>query len=167
MIVLGETRCIYLRYIIRCLPQKYVISHRLGFQTHRFIIHSFWPVFFSALLAVLNAREKLARLELDIPIPDLRVYRPTTSSGENNPGPWSKVAGILPFPSAGMLKEGKVVPEERVELPGRPGPTMFGRSGRWESNAYINTVNNTNGLEDAYPTSTTGMRKKVSSIIGS
>lgn len=135
--------------------------------THQSIDSFSRPVFYNALLAMLNAREKLARLEINNAGRDLHVFHPSVPSGDINHRRWRSIAGILPFPCAGILKgPEKRTTGERIELSGRRDPTSFGRSSRWESNGGITYISSGTGSgisEDAYPKG----NKEVGSVIDS
>lgn len=110
---------------------------------------SFRTVFFNALLATLNSRDKLARLEVNDSSSDLHVYHPPKPLRVIKSGLRSKIASVLPLPSS-VLHKGE-----------KRDPTAFGSLGRWE--ADIGT--NSNDSENAYPMPGMKKNEKVSRVV--
>lgn len=107
------------------------------------------PVFFNALLAMLNAREKLSRFDINESVPDSHVYHPPTSSRRANSGPWNKIAGAIRFPGMLALKDEKRASGDGME-----------HSRKWEL-AMFNTVRTgSKSTEDAYQTTPTETKRK-------
>lgn len=125
---------------------------------------------------MLNAREKLSKLETNEPGPDLHVYHPTTSSRKTSSesAPWKKIAGALRIPSAGTLRGEKRDLEDpwRTEHSREYSTAMSGTSSsvRWESMrkaTRIDTISGTNATDYTHQMATTGTKRneQVSSSV--
>lgn len=133
------------------------------------LIHRFpsFLVFFNALLAMLNAREKLSKSSFGDSKNGLpHSYVLSSTSGSTSSGSWGKFANVFRLPGIGFLKSEKVTSGEKLGSTNRHEPISSARSGRWGAGGRTSGLD-LDTIENAYPMSITGTKRndKVSSIL--